>query len=104
MVVNPHVIHGDHMQRLKKLRFNAAASALFAGLFFAPMAAEAQIYGSVLPISRAVAVNATATAFATIINAGSTNATNCRLTMPGSVQGVFNYQTTNPTTNVPTGK
>ncbi|MGH7389754.1 MAG: hypothetical protein ACREM3_09895, partial [Candidatus Rokuibacteriota bacterium] len=60
------------------------------------------LVASVLPASRSVQVGATATAFATIINAGSTTATGCRIAAPA---GNFNfaYQTTDPSTNQVTG-
>lgn len=67
------------------------------------MAASADIFGSVLPISRAIQVNTTATAFATVLNAGTTAAANCKLTIPNTVQGTFSFQTTDPSTNAPTG-
>jgi streptogramin lyase len=59
---------------------------------------------AVLPASRSVQVGTPASAFATIINAGTTTATGCSLdnnlvSMPVS----FNYQTTDPTTNAVTG-
>ena len=44
----------------------------------------------------------TATAFGTIINAGSLNATSCSLAQPPGFPGTFSYQTTNAA-NVPTG-
>jgi hypothetical protein len=79
-----------------------AGIALFVGSL-TPLAAQADVFGAVLPISRAVQVNTTATAFATIINAGSTTATNCKLTMPSTVPGTFGFQTTDPLTNATTG-
>ena len=66
--------------------------------------AEAQIVAAVLPSSRSVAVGGTATAFATILNAGSTAATNCSISPSTSVPATFVYQTTNPTTNAVTGQ
>ena len=56
-----------------------------------------------LPISRSVQVGQTATAFATIINAGSADSTGCRIAPSTQVAATFFYQTTNPATNALTG-
>lgn len=58
---------------------------------------------AVLPSSRSVQVGTTATAFATIINAGSVPATACGLSILTSLPANFSYQTTNPATNQVTG-
>ncbi len=61
------------------------------------------IVSAVLPSSRTVQVNDTATAFATVINAGAETATACGLQLTGSdPSGAFTYQTTSAA-NVPTG-
>lgn len=65
--------------------------------------ARADIYGAVLPSSRAVQVGHVVTAFATILNANASTATNCGLSAPSNFQGTFSFQTTNPTTNQLTG-
>jgi uncharacterized protein YfaP (DUF2135 family) len=65
--------------------------------------ARADIYGAVLPSSRAVQIGHVVTAFATILNANASTATNCGLSAPGNFQGTFSFQTTNPTTNQLTG-
>jgi hypothetical protein len=57
----------------------------------------------VLPSSRSVQVGTTATAFATIINAGSVMATGCGLSLLTSLPATFMYQTTDPATNQVTG-
>lgn len=69
----------------------------------APQIAQAQLAAAVLPTSRAVAVGGTATAFATIINSGTSNATGCAITLATTVPVTFTYQTTNPSTNAVTG-
>jgi len=58
---------------------------------------------AVLPTSRSVQVDVTATVFATIINPDDVTATNCAIE-PASVQDAdFFYQTTDPVTNTLTG-
>ena len=58
---------------------------------------------AILPSSRSVQVGTTATAFATIINAGSVTGTLCGLSLLTSLPATFSYQTTNPATNQVTG-
>jgi hypothetical protein len=58
---------------------------------------------SVLPLSRSVQVNATATAFATIMNAGPGDASTCTIAPATTIPAKFLFQTTNPTTNALTG-
>jgi hypothetical protein len=65
--------------------------------------AQAQIVSAVLPLSRSVQVGHTATAFATIINAGATAATGCSIALGTSIPATFSFQTTNPATNAVTG-
>jgi hypothetical protein len=54
---------------------------------------------AVLPTSRSVQVGSPATAFATILNPGSTVAVNCGITPATSVPAGFVFQATNPSTN-----
>jgi hypothetical protein len=62
------------------------------------------LVAAVLPSSRSVEVGGTpATAFATIINSGSSAATGCAIVPVTSVPASFLYQTTNPATNALTG-
>ena len=56
-----------------------------------------------LPTSRSIQIGSTATAFATIINAGSFDATGCAIAPLTLVPGSFVYQTTDPATNALTG-
>jgi Protein of unknown function (DUF4038)/Putative collagen-binding domain of a collagenase len=58
---------------------------------------------AVLPSSRSVQVGTAATAFATIINAGSSTATECGISPVTSIPATFGYQTTDPATNQVTG-
>jgi len=65
--------------------------------------AGAAIVAAVLPASRSVAVGQTATAYATILNAGPATATGCGIWWPADVPGTFMFQTTDPATNQLTG-
>jgi hypothetical protein len=64
---------------------------------------NAALVASVLPASRSVQVGATATAFATVINTGSSPATGCRLSLGAGIPAGFSFQTTNSATNQVTG-
>jgi len=65
--------------------------------------AAAGPFAAVLPTSRSVDVDATATVFATILNPDDVTATNCAI-QPASAQDAdFFYQTTDPLTNGLTG-
>jgi len=59
-----------------------------------PIPPAIDLVASVLPSSRSVQVGNVATAFATIINAGSSTATDCGIAPLTSVQASFSYQTT----------
>jgi hypothetical protein len=61
------------------------------------------LFASVLPSSRSVQVGKPATAFATIINAGTSVATGCAIVPVTMIPANFVYQTTNPRTNALTG-
>ena len=62
------------------------------------------LVAAVLPSSRSVQVGGTpATAFATIINSGSSAVTGCAITPVTTVPASFVYQTTNPATNALSG-
>ena len=58
---------------------------------------------AVLPLSRSIQVGSTATAFATIINAGADTAFGCGISAITSIPASFIFQTTHPTTNQVTG-
>jgi hypothetical protein len=68
-----------------------------------PDASNLPQLAAVLPASRSVAVGNTATAFATIINTGTSAATACGIAPDPSLPINFSYQTTNPATNALTG-
>jgi len=61
--------------------------------------APTSIVAAVLPSSHSVQVDTTATAFATIINAGEVTATSCGIELLSSIPANFSYQTTDPATN-----
>jgi len=61
--------------------------------------ATIELFSAVLPASRSVEVGATATAFATLINAGSITAQSCSLRLPDSVPADFFYQASDAVTN-----
>ena len=56
-----------------------------------------------LPSSRSVQVGQAATFFATIINAGATDASGCVIDKLSGVKGNLSFQATDPATNVPVG-
>ena len=58
---------------------------------------------AVLPLSRSIQVGSTATAFATIINAGADTAFGCGICAITSFPASFVFQTTHPATNQVTG-
>lgn len=60
-------------------------------------------FASVLPSSRAVSVGTTATAFASVINAGAVDALDCRISPQTAVPGDFFFQPTDPATNATVG-
>ena len=64
---------------------------------------DSPIAAAVLPSSRSVEIGAPATAFATMINAGSAAATGCFLAPSTRLPAGFSYQTTAPGTNALTG-
>ena len=65
--------------------------------------AETIVVSSVLPASRSVQVGTRATAFATIINAGSETARACRLSLSSQIDATLTFQTTDPATNMSVG-
>lgn len=57
------------------------------------------IHSAVLPASRSVTIGSQATAFATIVNAGTEYAIDCGIALNSAVPATLTYQTTDPTTN-----
>ena len=71
---------------------------------FLPLSSSIELFAAVLPSSRSPQVGGTpATAFATIINAGSSTATACAIAPVTFVPATFAYVTTDPTTNMING-
>jgi len=72
-------------------------------LRFVSSGSAAQVFSAVLPASRSVQVDTTATAFATMINAGTEIAQDCRIAPGLALVADFLFQTTDPATNLITG-
>lgn len=68
---------------------------------------DARLVAAVLPNARSMSGFAPATAFATVINSGSVEATNCALALQDTAGGAsvpaFAYRQTDPVTNTPVG-
>jgi hypothetical protein len=63
-----------------------------------------QTVAAVSPNAQATTVDNTVTGFAAVINgAATTTASQCGIGLPSNFPGVLLFQTTNPTTNLPTG-
>jgi virginiamycin B lyase len=70
---------------------------------YGPLPSTNLLVSAVLPLSRSVQVGNPATAFATIINAGTSPALGCAIVPATNVPASYLYQTTNPATNALTG-
>jgi hypothetical protein len=73
------------------------------GTVFELLPPSSPLVAAVLPASRSVQVGTAATAFATIINTGTTAAPSCAIAPTGALPLAFHYQTTNSSTNRVTG-
>jgi hypothetical protein len=71
--------------------------------FVANSAANLTLVAAVLPLSRSVQIGNTATAFATMIDAGPADASTCTIAPVTTIPASFVFQTTNPATNALTG-
>lgn len=80
----------------------ATAWAIFAEQGYNPLA-PSPLLAAVLPASRSVQINGTATAFATIINNGPATATSCSISPTIGLPVTFHHQSTDPRTNALTG-
>ena len=80
--------------------FTADDATFFPDVAFSSDTTESvSIVSATLPSSRSVQVGTAATAFATVINAGPSAATACRISPRTSVPADFTFQTTDPGTN-----
>jgi YVTN family beta-propeller protein len=79
------------------------ANATVIATFTQNAAANLTLVAAVLPLSRSVQVGNTATAFATMIDAGPADAATCTIAPQTSIPASFVFQTTNPATNALTG-
>ena len=61
------------------------------------------LFAATLPSSRSVQVGQAATFFATIINAGTTDASGCVIDKLSGVKGNLSFQATDPASNAPVG-
>lgn len=61
-----------------------------------PIESGVTVFAATLPASRSVQVDATATAFATILNSGTSDAVGCSIQPAFTIPATFVYQTTNP--------
>ena len=68
-----------------------------------PPPASGGLAASVLPGSRSVQTNNTATVFASMINSSASTGTGCKIEPITTLNANFSYQTTDPATNRPTG-
>jgi hypothetical protein len=83
--------------------FTESAANAIGRLSLGTIGSTGPLVAAVLPSSRSVQVGNTATAFATIINSGSSALSGCTIAPVTSVPASFVYQTTNPMTNALTG-
>ena len=61
------------------------------------------LFSSILPLNRSSVIGASVSAFATIINAGSTDASNCSLVPLHALAAEFSFHATDPLTNLAVG-
>ena len=81
------------------LRSLVGSSASLAGPTFAGVLTEPPLYSAILPASRSVQVGRPATAFATIINAGTGPAAACGLSIDTTLPVSFSFRTTDASNN-----
>jgi hypothetical protein len=79
------------------------AATVVAATFVQDSVTNIVLAAAILPESRSVEIGATATVFATIVNAGPGDAAACGIAPQTSVPAAFLYQTTDPTTNALSG-
>ena len=83
-------------------RFFASTGEFWASLIKAT-GSPRTLFAATLPSSRSVQVGQAATFFATVINAGTTEASGCVIDKLSGVKGNLSFQATDPSTNAPVG-
>jgi len=99
---NPPTVHAAPSRARSWLRL-LLLSACAASAATDATAQQTTLVAAVLPASRSVQVGTTATAFATVINTGTSTAVGCGIAPATSIPATFSYQTTDPGTNALTG-
>jgi hypothetical protein len=80
-----------------------AAATSVTATFVADTIGNLTLVAAVLPLSRSIEIGNTATAFATMIDAGPADALTCTILPLTTIPSTFLFQTTDPTTNALTG-
>lgn len=97
---------GDHLLQVQFLGWNGFSGSAWGPAKTLTVAAGSNnstaIAASVLPASRSV-FNTTATAFASVINGGTQEASGCSIVPQTNLPANFSYQTTDPANNALTG-
>jgi matrixin len=100
IVVSPTATIGP---RLLTVTTPNGISSLAGGVTIVSTQLDHVVFSAVLPSSRSVQVGVPATAFATIINAGSDTIKSCGISNMSFIPANFDYQTTDPATNAVVG-
>jgi hypothetical protein len=93
---------GGNQGRLNRIRL-AAVFLVAIGVLETGQAEAQSLFAAVLPASRSVQVGEPATVFVTIINAGTATATSVGISLRTAIPADFSFQTTDQSTNQPTG-
>jgi hypothetical protein len=94
---------GGGCSGIKPCTVTVSAATSVSATFVADTIGNLTLVAAVLPLSRSVEIGNTATAFATIIDAGPDNASTCTIAPANPLPVSFLFQTTDPTTNALTG-
>lgn len=99
----PLVLPDDAAPGTWRIRVNFAGQSMEGVFFVGEAPAQTALAAAILPASRSIQANETATAFATLLNGGGTTATGCGIYPAAPLDGAFTFQTTDPQTNAVTG-